>query len=295
LALSFLLAVSAVGPCRAETFDEIVAIVNGDVITEAELAVSIKLAALDPDSPEAEDPVERRRMFLERMIEDRLILQEAKRIGLKPDEKMIEERVARIEAQAGSAQAFQEALKAEGISLKELRDKLTNQMLIYFVIQREVRDRVTVSPKEVTDYYYANPEEFMSAESIVVDSIFVNTPQELEQVIAELDGGKDFGVAAKAFSKKSGLGRVTRGQLKKELEDFVFALDVGQCSRPLAWEDGTYLFLVREKTPASQTALEDVKSLISDKLTQQKMQRRLREWVEGLKNTAYISIRDSKK
>lgn len=277
----------------AEKMDKIVAIVNEDVITEDELNVFIKITAMDEEAEiKGEDLQELKKALLDRMIEDRLILQEAKRLQLKADEKIIEDRIREIKQKAGNERAFEQALKAEGVSLNELREKLKNQILVYLVVAKEIKDKVTVSPKEVTDYFNEHQSEFAVPEVAVVDSIFVETKEDLEKVETELTEGKDFQAVAAQYSKKSNIGEARRGQLKKELEDFIFALNIDQCSRPFSVDDGFYIFLVKERHSPSSRELDEVKDKITARLEQKKMEKLLKEWVESLKEKAYISIRE---
>ena len=282
-------------PCFAsvEAMDKIVAVVNGDIVTEEELAVFMKMAVMEHD-PELKttDPKEFRKRSLERLIEDRLILQEAKNIQLKIDETQVEDRIHDIKTRAGSEVAFEEALKTQGVTLSDLREKMRNQLLIYTLIQKEVKSKSQVSPKEVTDYFQQHASEFMTPETVVVDSIFVDDKEDLGKVEADLTLGKDFNEVAKAYSKKSSLGNVTRGQLKKNLEDVIFSLDVGQCSKPVEVEDGTYVFSVKEKLAPSEKSIDEVKDKIAVILENVKIEKALKEWIEGLKDKAYISVRE---
>ncbi len=272
--------------------DKIAAIVNGDVITENEVSTFMKLTDMAKESGmTADDPKVLRRQLLERMIEDRLILQEAKTLGLKPDDKMIEDRIKEIRTRAGSDMAFEIALKEQGVSLSELKEKFRNQLLIYLAVQKEVKSKVQISPKEVTDYYEAHRDQFTAPETVIVDSIFVKDKEALATVEADLDKGMRFDQAMEKHSKKSTLGAVGRGQLKKDMEDMIFSLKAGIPSKPVAVEDGFYIFLFKEKLEPTIRSLDEVKDEISAKLEEEKTERRLREWLESLKDKAYISIR----
>lgn len=280
-------------PVFAQKINKIVAIVNGDVITQEELDLFMKMAQMDKEEglPQ-ENPEELKKELLNRLIEDRLILQEAKTLQLKIDESLVEDRIRDVKQRAGGESAFNEALRNQGFSLTELREKIVNQLLIYNVIQKEVKAKVNVSPKEVADYYQDHESEFLTPEAVVVNSIFVPDKENLEEVERQLGEGKDFNEVAKTYSKKSNLGVVPRGQLKKELEDAVFSLGVGQCSRPVQVEDGTYLFLAKEKRPASKKTIDEVKDQITANLEKTKLEKTLKGWIEGLKEKAYISIRE---
>jgi parvulin-like peptidyl-prolyl isomerase len=277
----------------AEKTDRIVAIVNGDIITADELDLFVKMSAMDEQGgTKSVDPKELRKQLLDRMIEDRLILQEAKRTQLKIDEGILEERIQGIKEKAGSELAFEQALKSQGVTLTELRQKLKNQLMIYSLIQKEVRSKVHISPKELTDYYEQNQDRFVVPETAVVDSIFVKDKEALKEVQAELDRGKDFSEVSGAFSQKSNLGSVARGQLKKDLEDVIFSLDIGKRSEPIPVEDGYYIFFLKEKHLASRSSIDEVKDKINRELEDVKMEKLLKEWLEELKDKAYISIRE---
>ncbi|HAJ56897.1 MAG TPA: hypothetical protein DCL35_03900 [Candidatus Omnitrophica bacterium] len=290
---AFLALSASAGSIYAEKLDKIAAIVNGDVITEDEVSTFMKMTDMAEESGlPTSDPKLLRLELLNRMIEDRLILQEAKAIGLKADEKALEGRIKDIKMRAGSELAFDMALKQQGFSLSELKNKLRNQLLIYMAIQRQVKSRVLVSPKEVTDYYEANPGLFVAPESALVDSIFVKDKDTLASVEALLAKGTDFKDVAKELSQRSDLGIVARGQFKKELEDVIFSLEPGKRSKPVEVEGGFYIFLLNELKAASKRPLNDVKDEVTLMLENQKTEKKLKEWLEALKHKAYISIRE---
>ncbi|MFA5039565.1 MAG: peptidyl-prolyl cis-trans isomerase [Candidatus Omnitrophota bacterium] len=279
-------------PARGEKIDRIVAIVNGDVITQDELDTFARMAMLDGEAePPVKDPVELRRFFLERMVEDKLILQEAKRMQLKTDEEVIEGRIRDIRFRAGSEAGFQQALLSQGITLSELREKLKNQYLIFLAVQREVKRKSQVSPKEVTEFYEKNKALFLAPDTLVVDSIFIEDPQALKEAESILSRGGDFDETARLYSKRGSIGKVSRGQLKKDLEDFIFSLSPGEPSKPFGVEKGHYIFLVKEKIPASEKQLDEVKERVIAMLENEKAELILKTWLEQLKDKAYISIR----
>ena len=288
IVICFSLTVSA----RAEKIDRIIAVVNGDVITQDELDTFTRMAKLDEEAePEFKDPKAMEKYFLDRMIEDKLILQEAKNLQIKTDDSIIEDRIRDIRFRAGSETAFQQALMSQGISLSELRDKLKNQYLIYLAVQREVKAKSQVSPKEVTDYYEKNKDQFKTSDSLAVDSIFVEDKDALKDLQAGLAKGDKFDDLAKQYSKRANIGSIEKGQLKKSLEDFVFSLPAGIPSKPFAVEGGYYIFLVKDKVAGSEEKLEDVKEKVKNMLENQKAELVLKTWIEELKDKAYISIR----
>lgn len=276
----------------AEKIDKIIAIVNEDIITEDELNQFVKLTAPKEASMLSEaDLAELKKMLLERMIEDRLILQKAKKEGLKPNPKMIDDRISQIKEKAGSEKAFQDALRSEGLSLNELREKLENQYLIFTAIDLNVKNKIKISPKEVTDYFIENRDKFNEPEKALVDSIFVSDRETLDKVLKELKEGADFNKVSEKYSEKLNIKEVRRKELKKELEDFVFQLKPGSYSPPFSLDGGYYIFRVKKFIKPSSLTLDEVKDSVTTMLENEKMQAVFKEWVESLKDNAYISIR----
>ncbi len=278
-------------PVFAQEVDKIVAIVNSDVVTEQDLAVFMKVTDIALKNLEG-DPKAVRRLFIERLVEDQLILQAAKAQQLKVDEEAIDERIRDMKFRAGSGVAFDQALRSQGLSLTELRAKLREQYLVFSMIQREVRSKVMVTPREVTDYYQEHPSMFLVPESATVDTVFVEKKEDAVAVREALANAQAFDEVFKKFSKRANLGQVRRGQLKKELEDFVFDLKPGVPSQPYASDNGYYIFLLRSVNPSSRKALDEVKAEIKKRLEEEKFEKAYKEWIEGLKEKAYISIRE---
>lgn len=288
-----LVAFAPPGRVSAEPLDKIVAVVNSDVITDEELGIFMKVTNMESADIPKGDPQELRRMFLDRLVEDRLMYQEAVRTGLKAEETAIEDRIKDMKLRVGSERAFDLALRSQGLSINDLRQKFREQYLVYQIIQSEVKAKVQVSPKEITDYFEAHRDAFAVPETAIVDSLFVDTPDQLAQAQVSLANGRDFLEAAQHFSKKSNLGSIRRGQFKKELEDFVFGLTPGKPSDPFAVDGGFFIFLLRKINPVSRQSVSEVKDAIKVALEEEKSRKALREFVETLKDKAYISIREA--
>lgn len=277
----------------AEKTNKIVAIVNGDIVTEEEIIQYLRMS----DPQEDEDFVEAKgeeleKKVLDKLIQERLLQQEAERQKIRIDENTIDEKIQDIRQRAGGEKGLEIALRSQGFTLAELKSKFRKQLLIFTLIQKEVRSKVLVNPREVNDYYESRMEQFRIPESVDVDSIFVDNKEALEGVLQQLADGQNFSDLAGRYSKKSNLGEVRRGQLKKELEDFVFSLSVGQCSRPFEFDSGFYLFLIKGKKPSEVLPLEEVKAGIVSNLEQEKFKMMFAQYLENLKEKAYISVRN---
>lgn len=137
------------------TLDGIVAIVNNDVITNSEL--DRQLATIERQmvrkGVKLPPRLELKRQILERMILDKAQLQRADQIGIRIDDKQIDDTIARIARQNQmDLEAFLEKLRQDGIRPEQFRTEIRNELTIAQLKEREVESRLQVSDSEVQAY-----------------------------------------------------------------------------------------------------------------------------------------------
>jgi parvulin-like peptidyl-prolyl isomerase len=190
-----------------------------------------------------------------------------------------------------SEEDFIDFLSTQGLSLTEFRDYLKDQMLNEILINAEIKSRIIISPSEVTKYYESHAADFYFPERARVESIFVNNENTAREVYRKLQSGADFAELRKGYSKRTDLGVVAKGQLRKEIEDVIFNLGVGKFSRPFETSEGYYIFLVKEKIPPSQRALIEVQPTVYDKIWQDKFNAKFKGFMQELKDKAFVQIK----
>jgi foldase protein PrsA len=111
------------------------------------------------------------------------------------------------------------------------------------------------------------------------------------KVCADLKAGKvlpavevEYTVKANTFTAKKG------GELKKEIEDVVFSMNVNDVSEPVMIDNAYYVFQLIKIYPASQQPLLDAQTSINNILFQKKLQEAMIDWLDQLKKKAYIKI-----
>ncbi len=304
---------------------KIVAIVNDEVITQAEwdramAPVYLQLqASHDPEEIVAKAK-EIRERILQQLIEERLMLQEARnpkpievskgKIGTLPpvavSETEVDELVKEAEDKFETPEEFEQAMKEQGgITLEELRARYRDQITIRKLVDRHITSRVVLSPAEVTAYYEKHREEYLKGPAVQTATILVRPKESLDASQAEAQAqelrrqllqGADFSDLAQRYSdgpnaKMGGrMGFLEKGESLKEIDDVLFALKVGEVSPIVKTPTGFYLFRVEAIRPPRQATLEEVQSLIRDRLHQEKVARRYKEWIAKLKADAYVSI-----
>ena len=224
---------------------KILATVGGMPITDDE--VNEFLAGLGPRGQSYNNP-EGKKMILEQLIGNKLLLLEAKK-NLFETEPAFKAQLAKIKDSLLSSYALEKALSA-----------------------------VKVSDKEAEDYYNANKEQFNTEESVNASHILVATEELAAELIAKIKAGEvSFEDAARENSTcpsgKSGgnLGDFGRGQMVPEFDSAVFAMEVGEISAaPVKTQFGYHVIKLNAKnapttTPYADIADEIKNALLSDK------------------------------
>ncbi len=280
--LSFFLPCSS---CPAQ--DSIAAVVNKEIITLKELNDYAAFAGMQ----EGTAPAKSRQELLNKLIEDRLILQEARRSGMKADEARVKARVEDIKSKYPSGAVFQQTLREQGLVQSDLEEKLGEQMLMYEVINKQVKSRVNVDPQEITSYFEEDKKLFELPEQRSVEYIVTREEDKAAKFYAALKDAKGFGEAASAAGVTPGtLQLFKNGQFKKNIEDVVFSLKTGEFSYPLKAENEFYVFRVTGIVEPRRQRLDEVRDEIRDILFTRKFQEELSSWLDKLKAKAYIKI-----
>lgn len=276
--------------------DKIVAIVNNDIITQKDLEEFTNFMRLqlskNYNGGELEDKVNSMKQdLLEKLMEDRLILNEAKKNNIKIDENRIKAKINDIKKHYSSDMEFQQELTQQGLVQADLETRIREQLLMYGVIEQKIRDKITVRPDEVTDFYNNHKQEFLSPEEREVLVVTLENEDQANAFSFDLRNGKkleDLSVRYPITVDKFESARI--GELRKDIEDIVFKLGLGEVSRPIKIEDKFYIFRLDNIVPARQLALPEVQDKINAFLFEQKMQEKLANWLQELKSQSYIKV-----
>ena len=296
----------------ADLVDRIVAVVNDEVITQSELEESMLPFVADYKIRYGEEELqekidEARADALNRLIEEKLILQEARRRGIIIDEEEVEERLEDVKARFKTEDNFKSALEESGISLSKLRQRYGEQIMMKTMVSGLINARVHVSPTEVAAYYYAHPEDFTIPETVrfkvlLLKPVPSRNMQQTESLALKLldrvRSGEDFDALVKQYSKgpnvdKGGdMGYMPAEAIVLEVREEIAKLEPGEISGLVMTSAGYNIIkLIDRKTTGTQE-LSQVQDLIRERLFQREAELTLREFVNQLKEDAYIEIQE---
>ncbi|MCG2712821.1 MAG: SurA N-terminal domain-containing protein [Candidatus Omnitrophica bacterium] len=306
--ISILLVTCAVAQ-QTEFTQKILAVVGGQAITQTDVDELLAPIYLQYKNTYKGNDLKQkldiaRADILEQIIEDKLILHEAKRRELTVDEKEVDKLIEDLKQDFSSWEEFEQVLKNQNTSLTELRKRYREQLLIKKAVGKAIISKIIISPGEVADYYEAHKNDFKIPEQIHLRSIFLNVNNNEEEIqkkaddiYAQLEKGTPFVELVEKYSEAPNvvdagdMGFIKRGSLRAEIENTVFTLKTGAYSKPLKTPAGYYIFKIEGKKEATTSPLENVQENIRRYLFEEKIKVRLKEWIDKLKTTTLIEVK----
>ncbi len=275
--------------------DKIIAIVNNDVITQKDLKdfenfMRIQLSA-EYKGQDLEKKIESIKTdLLNKLMEDRLIIFEAKKNDVKADDNRIKAKINDIKKHYDSEDEFQESLKGQGMVQADLEARIKEQMLMYSIIDSQVRSKISISPSDITAYYQKNIEQFKSPKEWELDALAMESADLAAGIYEIIKSGKSFNETAKQNSLTIHRIIMSGGQFKKELEDIILRLKPQEVSEPTKIENKYYIFTLNKFTLEHQMSLAEAMDTIYNFLYANKMQLEMAKWLDNLKKKAYIEV-----
>lgn len=297
--------------------DEIVAKVNGDIVSRDELQrlgreAEQEFKAQGDSGPKLEQDLQSaKKNLLRDRIDQLLLVQKGKELNINVNTEVAKyfadlQRRSKI----SDPEKFHEYIRQQsGMSFEDFQQETKNQMLTRNVIGQEVGRHINISPQEVQAYYNAHKQEFVREEKVYLSEILISTQGKDEKGIAaaekkanliasEAAKGERFSDLARDNSDANtaqqggdlGVG-YKKGDLDKPLEDAVWNLPKGGVTKPIRIANGFEILKVNDHTKAGLASLDDVRSEIENVLYGPKMQPKVRQYLTELRQTAFLQIR----
>ena len=291
--------------------ENVVAEVNGEKITMKELTMQVnelkemyEKQGMDFSGDNGQTLLESlQKDTLESMIETRIMLQEAKNIGkLEPQD--VQKKLQPLKAQFPAEDDFKNFLEQVKLSEEEVAYVLS--------LQDEVtKDVAPAAEDEIRKYYDDNPNQFSRPEQLEVRHIlfFVDNGttelptkhtdaearQMAEDVIAQLNQGRDFAELAREKSEDTGtkedggLYTATKSSTVTEFYTAASALAVGAyTAEPVKTDYGSHIIKLEKVIPAQQQPFEEVKEALAAQLTDMAKQKKFNDFMQEAKDKAAI-------
>jgi len=232
--------------------------------------------------------------ILSQLIDYELLYQQAQTEKVKISNDEIDLEIDRIKDNFSSPEEFNEALKANNITIIQLKEDIKRQLMINSILE-ETRNQISISDEELLEYYNENKDSFLEPEQVHARHILVETEEEANNLLLQLkEGLTDFAELAKEKSigpsapNGGDLGFFARGQMVKEFEDAAFSLETGEISDVVQTQFGYHIIKCEEKKEEYSPTFEEAKERISDTLKYQRENDAISSLVSKLREESVI-------
>ena len=290
--------------------EAIVAVVNDDIITLSEYReeytsrMRMLRAQLQGEELRKQQDLLQENL-LESLINDRLLLQEARKLGLNVTEqvRMTLENVKR-ENNLKSDEELKRALAQQGILYEDFVKQMEQSILKQNTIFSEVGRKISITDPEIVSYYKAHQEEFIEPIEYTLKMIYISqegkSPEEIEskkaQVDQKLEANEDFGEVAAELSEGpekdslGDLGSYKKGELQKELEQAIENLKAGEVTPWLNLQGAWSRLKLVEKKDRRLKEFQEVRKEIEEKIFEERQQEELKKYMATIRERSYVKI-----
>ncbi|HXD34011.1 MAG TPA: SurA N-terminal domain-containing protein [Pyrinomonadaceae bacterium] len=265
-------------PAAANT---VAATVDGRPIMSAEIERQISLQARGEQSKYSQLQMAQARLaVLDRLIQREVLFQRAEREKLLPTEDQINGAINSQKTGSGMTdEDFAKSLQSQGVTMDVLKEDAKKDLAISS-LQDKYAGKISISDREVEEYYTNNRAQFINARGVALAMIVVDPADnsaagitnsdakneldaklKIDGIYQQLKGGADFATVARAKSedpntltKGGDVGFATEEDLKSNgfpqdlVAKLLGAMEVGSFTDPVHFNSGRwYIFKLEEK------------------------------------------------
>ena len=283
------------GPWEGGLSENFVARVDGVSITLEEFTREFKELILEPTKePDPGNLAALKEACLSQMIERRLLVQEARRLGIRISQEELDQALQEIEKDYPE-RGLDERLGLEGITLEGLKSRIEEKLLAEKMVRAALSYQAGINEKEALDYYESHLSTFQLGAEVRVRQIVVSDGEEALQILKRLKRGESF--EKLAMEKSLGPEKVNGGDLgffrmgeRPEEFDRVFTMERGAISEVIKSPYGYHIFKVVEKREPRSISFKEAQSGILRELRRKKGEEAYQSWLRDLKEKAKIRI-----
>jgi peptidyl-prolyl cis-trans isomerase SurA len=292
--------------------DRVVAVVNDEALTLSEIQEEgqpvVRKIFQDFVGPERNRRVEEaEKRLLDDLIERRLMYQVAKKEGALPSDAEVNGAIDDLKKNNNATDdaQFRALLKAEGLTLEQIRRTIGERLAIARLLARQIRSSIIIDEEELTKFYESNQAKFQRIPQAGIRHIFFNFSAQAdeaavraraEEARTKIQTGADFVQVAREYGEASAgekagdLLTVHRGDLAPEIEAAAFSLPAGGVSPLIRTESGYHLIKGESIQMESVVPFAEARESIRDQIFQDKFEAKRKDWLADLRSKAFIQL-----
>jgi len=297
--------------------EQIVAKVNGDIITTTDLMRARKqmvedLKARKTPPAEIEKMLEEaEKNVLRDKIDSILLASKGKELNINVDTEVsryIADLMVRMKM-ANQEDLGKMITDQTGQTFEDWKSDMRNNMVTQRVVRQEVGGKINIKKEEVAAYYEEHKKEFVRDEEVYLREILLSSegksPAEVaglekkaKDIVARLRKNERFDALVRDFSDSAtrneagDIGWMKKGMLNPQVETLVFTGKKNFVTDPIQLPNGWLILRVEDVHAAGQAELEQVQNEIMEKLYMPKFQPQMREYLTKLRMEAFLEIKE---
>ena len=287
--------------------ESIAAVVNSSAITASDVAERRRLIMVSSGMPDTDDMRARvTPQIVNMLIDEALMLQEAKRLGIEIEDKDIRDGFAALAAQNKfTPEQFAQILSRSGLTPAALNSQIRAQLAWSKVVARKVRPQIEITENQI-DAAIDRLKRDEGKEEYLVAEIYLpveNPDQErdvkqlADRLTTEMKAGKaPFSAVAAQFSQAASAskggdkGWVQKGQLPEAVDEALGAMKPGELSLPIRSLTGYHILLLRKKREITAETMPTRDEMLN-RIGNEQLDRMQRRYLLDLKSAAFIERR----
>ncbi len=289
--------------------DQIVVVVNEDVITKTMLDNRVedfkKQLALSQLS--RIEPGALKKQVLERIIRDKIQLQQAEQYGITVDDLMLNRMLEKLAKDNNmTLDKFHETIESEGLNYARYREQTRDEIIINQLQQRLVASKINVSDQEVQQYIEQNESGessnvFYRLRHILIALPETTSPEDInnakikaDSIYKKISYGSKFEDMAIKYSnggnalKGGDLGKRKANELPQLFVDAVSGLNAGETSKPIKSASGFHLIQLvsssNDQIMVQQTNARHILIRTSSEISDDQARKKLLELKQKIEN-----------
>lgn len=240
----------------------IAAIVNDDLISVYDLESRVRWVVLTTGiKPNNQNQRQIIQQVLRDMVDERLRMQEADRLGVRVSDREIDNEIEQLASRNNlTADQFTQQVTQRGVDTNTVRTLIKTSLAWNKVAQRQLRRQIEVTDEEIDETLDDLRKSLNEPQSRLYEIFLgVNSPdqesetlQTAERIVQQAREGADFTALARAFSQSNtaseggDIGWVAVSQLPPDLQEDVRGLSKGEISQPIKTFAGYYVLYVED-------------------------------------------------
>ena len=296
--------------------EEIIAKVNGDIITRSELdrdrkILETELKARGAQGVQLQQQVnERSADILRERIDGMLLVQKGKEMGISVESEVSRQLAdMQLKSSITDTEKFQSWVREQtGMSFEDYKSEMRNYFLRQRVLRELVGRNITIPRADLEKYYKEHQNDFVREEQVFLRELFLSTEgksdgevpaieKKAKDLVARARKGERFTDLVQKNSESQTkdqygeLGGFKRSDLDKQIVDLVWNQDRGYVTDPIRRGNGFLILRVDEKHKAGQASFEEVENEIMERLYMPKFQPGVRTLLTELRQDAFLEIK----